>query len=77
MEKEHPFYMVYVQGEHTPTYQHEELTSAENEAQRLTELTGKKAYVLATVKSYLIDKFKVTDCRPNNENTINDKKRVV
>ena len=40
------FYMVFVEGCATPTYKHENLESAENEAKRLATLLKKKAYVL-------------------------------
>ena len=66
-EKENPFLMVYVEGEHTPTYKHNSLESAEKEAKRLAELTGRKAYVLCSIKSFEVNKFVVRDCRPIDE----------
>lgn len=53
------FYMVFVEGCATPTYKHENLESAENEAKRLATLLKKKAYVLCNTQ------YKIEDCRPN------------
>lgn len=61
------FYMVYVEGQYTPAYQHPTLSSAETEAKRLAQTLNKKAYVLATVKSFEVNVFKVEDCRPNHD----------
>lgn len=63
-EKEDFFFMVYVEGEHTPAYKHNDLTSAETEAKRLAESLNRKAYVLCSIKSFEINKFTVRDCRP-------------
>ena len=51
-EKEDFFFMVYVEGEHTPAYKHNNLTSAETEAKRLAESLNKKSYVLCSIKSF-------------------------
>lgn len=59
------FYMVFVEGCATPTYKHENLESAENEAKRLATLLKKKAYVLCTIKSIEDTHYKIEDCRPN------------
>lgn len=40
------FFMVFVEGENTPTVQHDNLKKAEKEAQRLADKYGKKAFVL-------------------------------
>src|SRR5574344_1967277 len=40
------FYMVFVEGEHTPTVRYDNLKEAEKEAQRLADKCGKKAFVL-------------------------------
>jgi len=61
---ENSFYMVFLENERTPSYKHSTLDSAETEAKRLSELHKKKAYVLCTIKSYEIIKFKETDLRP-------------
>ena len=56
-EKEDFFFMVYVEGEHTPAYKHSDLTSAETEAKRLAESLNRKAYVLCSIKSFEVNKF--------------------
>jgi len=42
------FFMVFVEGENTPTVQHDNLEKAEKEAQRLADKYGKKAFVLGS-----------------------------
>lgn len=59
------FYMVFVEGCATPSYKHENLESAEDEAKRLATLLKKKAYVLCTIKSIEDTQYKIEDCRPN------------
>ncbi len=59
------FFMVYVEDGRTPTYRHETLISAETEAKRLSKQLGKKAFVLCSLKSFELQEFKVTDCRPD------------
>lgn len=60
-----PFFMVYLEGQQTPTFKHEELAEAEKEAKRLTDKFQLKSYVLATIKSFqLPEKFVVEDIRP-------------
>lgn len=58
------FFMVYLQDGNTPTHRHATLNGAEEEAKRLAEQFGKKAWVLCALKSFEIVKFKETDCRP-------------
>jgi hypothetical protein len=68
IEKETPFFMVFLENERTPAFKHSEQISAETEAMRLAKLHNKKAYVLATIKSFEpIGQFKITDCRPNDD----------
>lgn len=43
------FYMVFVEGQSSPTYKHENIETATAEAIRLSDKTGSKTYVLATV----------------------------
>jgi hypothetical protein len=43
------FYMVFVDGENTPTHKHESKDEAEKEAIRLSEKLGKKAFVLESM----------------------------
>lgn len=45
------FYMVFMEGERTPTYKHESLLSAETEARRLVKAHGGKAYILKAFKA--------------------------
>lgn len=66
MEKEQCFYMVYLAGGNTPTFKHTSLESAEKEAKRLAESYNARAYVLCTIKSFEVDKFKTRDCRPED-----------
>lgn len=68
------FYMVFVEGCATPTYKHENLESAENEAKRLATLLKKKAYVLCTIKSIEDTQYKIEDCRPNGSDLPFNKK---
>lgn len=60
-----PFFMVFLEGERTPAYKHQNIESAESEAKRLARLHRKKAYVLCSLKSFQIVDFKIEDCRPS------------
>jgi hypothetical protein len=40
------FFMVFVEGETTPTYKHERQEKAKKEAERLANKLGKKAYIM-------------------------------
>ena len=64
MENQH-FFMVYVEDNESPKYKHATLVGAENEAKRLAELTGKKVFVLTTLKKIYVEKFKIEDARPD------------
>jgi hypothetical protein len=57
------FYMVFVEGQQTPTYKHTSLESAENEAKRLARTLKKKAIVLASIKAIELHEFKIEDLR--------------
>ena len=63
-KKENAFFMVFVESGNTPAFKHPTLEDAEREAKRLAESTGKKAYVLCSMKSFEMSKFTVRDCRP-------------
>ncbi len=65
------FFMVYLQGERTPAFQHTSLPSAENEAKRLAKEHKKKAYVLCSIKSFEVSEFQVENCIPET-NTVDD-----
>jgi hypothetical protein len=57
------FYMVFVEGQQTPTYKHTSLESAETEAKRLARTLKKKAIVLASIKSIELHEFNIEDLR--------------
>lgn len=67
MTQQKPFYMIYVEGERTPTYIHSNLESAETEAKRLAGTLEKRAYILMSIKSYELNKFKETVFQRDNE----------
>jgi hypothetical protein len=59
--------MVYVNGKTGSTFKHETMKSAENEAKRLSELLNSKAYVLRSIESVELNKFRITEmqeCKP-------------
>jgi len=61
--------MVFVENERTPTFKHQSLDLAEHEAKRLADLTGKTAFVLATIKAITApEKYIVEDLRPDKDN---------
>lgn len=62
--KESSFFMVYVDGGRQPEFKHNDMNSAENEAKRLALITGRKSYVLCSLKSYEISRIIENDCRP-------------
>lgn len=59
------FFMVFLEGERTPTYRHSTLDGAETEAKRLSKQYGKKSFVLCSLKSFEINEFTIKDCRPD------------
>ena len=59
------FYMVFVEG--GSAFKHSSLEAAEKEAKRLAESLSKKAWVMATIKSFETVKWDVKDCRPFGE----------
>lgn len=63
--KKNAFYMVYLEHGRGSTYKHETFESAEAEAKRLSREYGRKAYVLATVKSYEKIEFHTEDLMPD------------
>lgn len=63
--KEPSFFMVYVDGGRQPEFMHTDMNSAENEAKRLALITGRKSYVLCSLKSYEISRIIENDCRPS------------
>jgi len=53
------FFMVFVEGENTPTVQHDNLKKAEKEAQRLADKYGKKAFVLESTTLITPDEINI------------------
>ena len=53
------FFMVFVEGEDTPTVQHDNLEKAEKEALRLADKYGKKAFVLELASLITPDEINV------------------
>ena len=53
------FFMVFVEGENTPTLQHDNLKKAEKEAQRLADKYGKKVFVLESTSLITPDEINV------------------
>jgi hypothetical protein len=66
MQNQH-FFMVFLEGERTPTVKYSVIELAENEAKRLAKVYSKKAYILCSIKSFEINEFTVKDCRPNTD----------
>lgn len=68
MNRENPFWMVFVDGGSAPTFKHQSYASADTEAKRLTRLTSRKSYVLCSIIAFEPPKeFLITDCRPEND----------
>lgn len=61
------FFMIYLEDGGAPTYKHESLASAEQEARRLAKKTGRKAYILGTIKSIQLNEFIVVDMKSEEE----------
>lgn len=59
--------MVFMECGSNPTVTYASIIGAENEAKRLAKLTGKKAFVLCSVKSIEVNEFKIEDYRPNDD----------
>ena len=59
------FFMVFLEGERTPTVRYSVIELAENEAKRLAKVHNKKAFVLCSLKSFEVNEFTIKDCRPN------------
>jgi hypothetical protein len=53
------FFMVFIEGENTPTVQHDNLNKAEKEAQRLADKYGKKAFVLESTSLITPDEINI------------------
>jgi hypothetical protein len=64
--KNNPFFMVFVEGQQTPTYKHTTIESAEIEAKRLARTLKKKVFVLCSIKAIELNEFKVEDYRDDD-----------
>ena len=53
------FFMVFVEGENTPTVQHDNLEKAEKEAKRLADKYGKKVFVLESTSLVTPDEINI------------------
>ena len=58
--KNQSFFMVFLAEGNAPAFRHATIDGAESEAKRLAETTGKKAYVLCSIKSIELTKFAIT-----------------
>ena len=67
---EEQFFMIYVEGESSPTYKHTTYSSAITEAKRLTEQLNKPAFILTAVCKVEKVKFNITELKPINEDTL-------
>lgn len=59
------FYMIYVEGQKSPTHKHTTYESAVREAKRLAEYTKEKTYILCSIESYELNRFEIKDLRPS------------
>jgi len=62
MKNQH-FFMVYIEEERIPFHRHSSLKGAEEESEILSKQYGKEAFVLFSMKSFGVNKFKVEDSR--------------
>ena len=53
------FFMVFVEGENTPTVQHDNLEKAEKEAKRLADKYGKKVFVLESTSLVIPEEINI------------------
>lgn len=67
MAEKKGFYMIYVEGCATPTYKHQNIDSAQKEAERLSTLYKKKAYILGAIKSVENVQFNVVELSLNDD----------
>lgn len=56
------FYMIYVEGQNSPTRQHLTYEDARYEAERLARLMHRKTYILGTIECLEINDIKTTNC---------------
>ena len=56
------FYMIYVEGQESPTRKHLAFHEARKEAERLARATHKKTYVLGTIECVEVNDIVRTNC---------------
>lgn len=61
------FYMVYLEHGGAPTFKHTILDNAITEAKRLSQQTGRKAYILESIKSVEYTNFIIEDFKQQND----------
>ena len=61
------FFMLFVDGQNSPTNKHNSLAEAKVEAQRLLTKTGKRVYILQGIKMFEpVTNFNEVDLAQNN-----------
>lgn len=56
------FYMIYVEGQDSPTRKHLTYQDAEKEAERLARMMHKKTYILGTIEYFEVNDIIRTKC---------------
>lgn len=56
------FYMIYVEGQNSPTRKHLTYQDAKEEAERLARLTHRKTYILGTIEYFEVNDIIRTKC---------------
>ena len=56
------FYMIYVEGQNSPTRKHLTYQDAKEEAERLARLTHRKTYILGTIECFEVNDIIKTKC---------------
>lgn len=56
------FYMIYVEGQNSPTRKHLTYPDAKEEAERLARLTHRKTYILGTIEYFEVNDIIRTNC---------------
>lgn len=59
------FYMIYVEGQNSPTRQHLTYQDAKKEAERLARVMHKKTYILGTIECLEVNDIISTKCNVN------------
>lgn len=56
------FYMIYVEGQNSPTRKHLTFDEARKEAERLARMMHKKTYILGTIECVEVNDIVRTNC---------------